>query len=88
MQVWIKNRLFPRGSAVRRHDRRDYVNKLCHAGHSHPIGVAQQRNQHAAYEQRILEGVDILQLRRCDGPRVQPFIRIIGVEPYIPFIKA
>ena len=48
-------------------------------------------SQHQAHQQGILEVVDILQHGRCHLPRMvlcDVIIRRVGVEPYIPFIKA
>ncbi|MOA12894.1 hypothetical protein D3C78_1329190 [compost metagenome] len=50
--------------------------------------MTQQCDQHASDKERILKVVIILKLWRSNGPWINLLIRLVGVEPYIPFIEA
>ena len=87
MQERIKNRLFPGCAAVLRHNRRNDVHQLREASDFHAVGVAQQRNQHAAHHERVFEGVGVFQQRRRDLPGFLLAVSVIGMKPDIPFVK-
>ena len=90
MHEGVIDRLCPAPAAVSRHDRSNHVDKLCEAGNLDSIGVAKQRDQHGANQQRILKVVDILQQRKCTVPFL-PFpdflILFVGMIPDIPLVK-
>ena len=92
MHERIEDGLLPRSAAARiRHDRSDHIHKLRQTCDLHSVRMLKKRDQHQSHQQRILECIDILQHRRRHLPRMilrDIVIRRIGMEPYIPLVKA
>ncbi len=63
----MKDRLAPCRASRFRENHSDHVDQLSLAGHLHPIGVIQERDQGAADDQRVLEIIDFLEQRGCLG---------------------
>ena len=55
------DRLPPGRPAVLGHDGRDDVDELGEAGDRHAVGVADEAVEHAAHDEGVLEGVDVLE---------------------------
>ena len=82
--------LRPSAAAVAGHDGRNHVDQLRQAGDLHAIRVAQERNQDASRQQRVLEVVYVLQNRQRASPAValpDLLILLIGVVPHVPLVK-
>ena len=86
----VERRLAPRGPAVERPDRRDHVDELRQAADLDPVGVAQQRDQQAADDQRVGDGVLVLGQRRrvLERPVVADVVRVGRLMPHVPLVDA
>lgn len=83
----IVNSLLPCSSAGHCHNWCTYVHQLRHAGHFNTIASANQRHQHAAHQQGVFHGEDILLACRSDLPWIKRVIAPVSHRPYIPFIN-
>ena len=85
-----ERRLPPRRAAVERPDRRDHVHELREAADLHPVGVAQQRDQQAADDERVGDRVLVLGERRRVLPRpfVTDVVRVGRLMPHVPLVDA
>ena len=68
MQEGVIDRLCPATASVSRHNGGDHIHQLGKTGNLHPVGIAQERNQHGAHQKGIFEIIDILQKRECSVP--------------------
>ena len=87
MQERIIDGLPPCAAAGFGHNRRNHIDELRHAADFYAVGVAEQRNQHRSYHQRVFKGVMIFQKRRSNLPRFPLAVGFIRMEPDIPFIE-
>ena len=77
----------PQHAGVVGHERRDDVDQLRQAADADAIGVAQQRVDEAADEQRVLEVVDLLEQLRRELPPPVHRVAAAGPVPDVPFVE-
>ena len=80
----------PGRAAVDRADRGDDVDELGEAGHADAVGVAQQRDQAAADDQRVGHRVGVLDQRRRLHERLFAALELLGrgLVPDVPLVDA
>ncbi len=87
VQERVENGLPVRAAAGCGHDRGDDVDQLREAGDLDAVGMVEQRDQHAADQQRVLDVVDVLEPGGRLDPGLEFLVGAVGVVPHVPLVE-
>lgn len=69
------------------HNGGDHIHQLRQAGDLHTVRAAQQSDEHRTHQHGVLHKINILQLVGMLAPSGNLLILLVGMVPYVPFVK-